>query len=705
MTQPHSTTPAPDRPGTDATPPETAEPGRTDRAGRVLGLLPVVPALLIVAWLVVSLPLLLAGWFRPLPAIGLFVPVAALMLWPVLRGRRSGIRGEVSWSAPGGVLAIGLVFLVVQVLMLAEQIIVRRDPASYVQFATWLQEHGSLPIPQDRAAFGGGDPVLRYGSPAFYEVGDDLVPQFMAGLPLLLALGGWIGGTYGMLVMAPLMGACAVMAFGGIVARLVGPRWASAGALLLALTLPMVWVSRSTYSELPTMILLFGGLALVCDLSRDAGRDADRDDRVKAFLGGLALGLIVLVRIDGLRDVMPAVVFAGLLIAWRRRTGVPLAAGLFLGAGAGLAEGFLLSRPYLDYLHRSLVPLLLICGALVAATVVMVIVLRWEVTASRLRRAGAALRRGRGPDAAAVFAVLVVAAFAVRPLVQTVRREPANSDDELNVAFIEFVQRLSGLPIDGTRQYSEMSLYWMIWYIGLPALLLATLGAALLARRLVRGRAPQWLLPYAMIAWTTVLVLSMPNITPDHPWASRRLIAVAIPGMLLFAIWGTAWTMARVRRTGYSPRTVRWTAVVAALLLLVPILTVSAGIIVARTDQGELAAVRRMCDRLGPDATVVVVDRSSADRLLQVIRGMCGVPAARTLSTASRDDVRRVIGRIHAAGRRPVILGSQARHVAPYATPVRAVAMLARQDERTLTEPPNGTWSLTLNVWIAEPSR
>jgi hypothetical protein len=287
--------------------------------------------------------------------------------------------------------------------------------------------------------------------------------------------------------------------------------------------------------------------------------------------------------------------------------------------------------------------------------------------------------------------------------VQTVRREPANADDELNVAFIEFVQRLSGLPVDGTRQYSELSLYWVIWYIGLPALVLATLAAAVLARRLARGRAPEWLLPYGMIAWTSVLVLYLPGITPDHPWASRRLIAVVIPGLLLFAVWGTSWTMRRVRRGGYGPRAVRWISVGAAALLVTPVVAVSAGIMVSRTDQGELAAVQGMCDRIGPGRPVVVVDRSNADRLLQVIRGMCGVPAARTVSSASRRDVRRVIDRIHGAGRRPVILGSQAGQVAPYGSPVRVVEMLARQDERTLTEPPNGTWSLTLNVWIAEP--
>src|SRR5690606_39193060 len=134
-------------------------------------------------------------------------------------------------------------------------------------------------------------------------------------------------------------------------------------------------------------------------------------------LGGLALGLIVLVRIDGVRDVLPAVVFAGLLVGGRRRTGPPLAMGLAAGAGAGLAEGFLLSRPYLEYLHRSLNPLLLVAGLLVAAPAVMTVALRREATGKRLRRLGAALRDGRAPSAAALVPVLVVAAFALRPLV------------------------------------------------------------------------------------------------------------------------------------------------------------------------------------------------------------------------------------------------------------------------------------------------
>ncbi|WP_246249544.1 hypothetical protein [Actinomadura litoris] len=682
-------------------------------AGRTLTRATVAPALLLVAWLAVSLPLLLAGVFRPGPAIALFVPVAGLALWLGLRSRPRGAGdggadtpdpgglGSVSWWTTGAVLAVAGAFLVLQVAMCSEQIIVRRDPASYVQFASWLTGHGSLPIPRMEWAFGGDDRALEYAGPAFYEDRGSIVPQFMAGLPIVLALGGWIGGTQGMLLMAPLLGACCVLAFAGLVARLVGPRWAPAGALLLALTLPMLWASRSTFSELPALVLLLGGLALLHDVRTEEVRSA----RAKAFLAGLALGLVVLVRIDGLRDVLPVAAFAGLLVARGRRTGHPLAAGLALGAGGGLVEGFTLSRPYLRYLHTSLDPLLALTVVVVAATGAMAVLLRWGRTGPRLRGLAAAVGRGRLPDAAALLTVLVMLAFAVRPLVQTVRRVPTNPDDKLNAYFIEQVQRINGMALDGTRQYSELSLYWVVWYIGVPALLLATFGAALLARRLMRGRSPEWLLPYAVIVWTTVQVLLRPGITPDHPWASRRLIGLAIPGLLLFTVFAMAWAARRVRRLGYGPRVVRPVAAGLVLLALVPIVITSGRFLVTRTDQHERAAVDGLCDRLGPGRSVVVVERATADRFLQVVRGMCGLPAARTTSSARPADVRRVIGRVYATGRRPVIMGAEPGQVARYGPATRALALATRQDGRTLDGPPGSTWGLTVEVWIAEPPR
>ncbi|MCD0451179.1 hypothetical protein LO762_18525 [Actinocorallia sp. API 0066] len=664
----------------------------------LLARLTVAPALLAVAWLVVGLPLLLAGSFTIGPALLLFPPVAALLLAVCWRGSvrvpASPVVSRFAWWPLTGVLLVTAVFLAVQWEFASEQIIVRRDPATYAQFTAWLNTHGSLPISPSLWAFGGPDPALRFDSPGFYADADGtIVPQFMAGLPLLLAFGGWIGGLPALLAMPPLLGAGAVLTFGGLTARLVGPLWAPVGAAAFALCWPVMFVSRSTYSEAAALVLLLGGLCLLHDV-----RDVP-DGRGRAFLGGLALGLVVLVRIDGLRDILPVVVFAGVLFARRRDAGVPLAAGLLLGAGGGLLEGYLLSGPYLSYLRGSLVPLLAVTGATVLGTVLMAVLWRWKPES--FRRGGDWMARGRLPDVAAVLTVLLMVAFAVRPYVQTVRRVPANAEDRFNSDYIAFLQKSVGLPVDGTRQYTELSLHWVSWYVGVPALILATFGAALLLRRILRRESPEWVLPYAVIALTTVATLLRPGITPDHPWASRRLVSIVIPGVILFAVWLLAWATRRVRRTGYGRAVTFLFALTGSVALAVPVALSSAGLVFKPVDQGEAAAVRALCRQFGEGATVLIVERVTADRFSPVIRNTCNIPTAR-VDGATPTDVQRVADRILSIGRRPVVLGAAASDVAPYGTPIQVVDLHTRQDGHALQSRPRSTWSLTIPAWMSQ---
>jgi len=111
--------------------------------------------------------------------------------------------------------------------------------------------------------------------------------------------------------------------------RLAGPRWAPAAAAALALSLPEQYTSRSTFSEPLAQVLLFGGLCLLADaLVVTRGRHGEAaargwlaQDKVLAALGGLALGLTIVVRLDGLSDILPAVPFVG--CCWRRGGGPP----------------------------------------------------------------------------------------------------------------------------------------------------------------------------------------------------------------------------------------------------------------------------------------------------------------------------------------------------------------------------------------------
>ncbi len=499
-----------------------------DAAGRLLGRLSVLPTLLVVSWLLAGFPLLFIGHFTPVFTLLLSVPVAVVLVplglrwipgsspdaWPARRpetarpeSARQPERGRTPWWTVGAVLAVAIAFGADQVIYHSQFIIVMRDPASYFQFAEWISRHGSLPIPQDRAAFGGMHSGLDFASFAYYQVGSTVVPQFMAGLPMVLAGAMWAGGANAALLAAPVLGAAALLTFGGLTARLVGPRWAPLAVLALALSMPEQFTSRSNYSEPLAQILFLGGLCLVIDsLSRDRAGGA----RVLAAIGGLALGLTILVRVDGASDILPVVPYCALLLLGRRRQALPLIGGVAVGAAYGIIDGLVFSRPYLET-NKSSLALLALAGALVLVVTLVALPLLWnrglpEVTGRWL------------PDTASVLAVLIVVAFAVRPYVQTVHAAMTNATEQVIASY----QRDNHLPADGARTYAEQSLHWVFWYAGVPAVILATVAAALLSRRCLRGQAPHWTLPLITFAWTIITFLYRPAITPDQPWASRR---------------------------------------------------------------------------------------------------------------------------------------------------------------------------------------
>ncbi|MFC3983999.1 hypothetical protein [Streptosporangium jomthongense] len=703
---------------------------RGPTAGRVLAVLSAVPALVLAGWLLAGFALLMLGWFRPVAALPLGLLVAALLCRYGLRRLPETVEATAGQTA--AVVAVAAGSAIFNTVFGSEQLIVRRDPATYAQYAVWLAEHGSLPIPYQEAAFGGADPALVFGSMGFYDFGGVVVPQFMPGPPMIQALGHWLGGLGGLLLVPPLLGAMAVLVVAGLVARFVGARWAPLAALVFAVSLPILYTSRTTFSEIPSLIMLFGGLVLLHD-ARARLRSGvmglgylppvpsgERPGLVRAAqaygavagadLAGLVFGLAVLVRIDGLRDILPVLAYAGLLIAMRRvggrqegRLGLPLLCGLAVGTGVGLAAAYFLSRPYLTYLGASVRPLLAICGAVLALTLVAAALA--PVLAPPLRRAV----RLRGlPEIAAGLVVLVVAIFVARPWLQTVTRIPVTADDALNAAFIQRTQADNGLAADPTRLYYEESLYWVIWYLGVPAVALATMAAALLTRRLVRRRGFGWLLPLAVIGWTTVATLILPSITPDHPWASRRLVPVVIPGLVLLAVWGLRWVRDKARRLGYGRPVQRGLVVAGVLLLIVPPVVTSAGVAFTPVERGERAAVEAMCAALPANASVLIVERVTGDRFTQVVRGTCGVPTAKVFHRQGADipipsDVNRLVGRVRAAGRVPVLLAVRADQLAPYGDPVQVMKLRARQDERSLVEPPNGTWSMAVDVWMTVP--
>jgi len=686
-----------------------------DVAGRLLGRLSVLPALLAMPWLLAGLPLLLLGQFTPALMLVVSIPLAAAALalglrwipgrWPGPRPDGRPDQARTPWWVVASVIAVAVAFGVDQLIYHSQFIIVMRDPASYFQFGNWIAHHGSLPIPEDRAAFGSASNLVTFGSFAYYQVGHAIVPQFMAGLPMVLASAFWVGGATAATMVSPVLGACGVLAFGGLTARLVGPRWAPLAAIVLALCLPEQFTSRSDYSEPLTQILVLGGLCLVIDsLSSDGVRA-----RVLAALGGLALGITLLVRIDGASDILPLIPYCGLLIIGRRPQALPLLGGLVVGAIYGGVDGLVLSRPYLASIKSSLVPLALITGVVIIATLIAIALLQDK---------GVPKIRGSWlPNAVGVLTVVVALGFAFRPYFQTVRQASSISFENNMAGY----QRANHLPVDPTRVYYELSMHWVFWYLGIPLVALATLGVVLLSRRCLWGQAPTWTLPLVLFAWVIVATLYRPSITPDQPWASRRLVPVVLPGFILLAVWASSWLGGRLRQMRIERVLYVGLACCCALLLAVPatittfglkarpggpvgIKVVAVGLAFKRTYQGEIQAVDGMCAAIPRNSSVVFLPGVTANWLPEVVRGMCGDPVAvaNNARPATVDAVMR--GIVH-AGRRPVILAGARARLSAYRGELKEIMKLRTDtDPSNLTKPPLSNWPLGLNVWMLEPT-
>ncbi|MDR3031831.1 MAG: hypothetical protein LBV78_01735, partial [Kitasatospora sp.] len=476
--------------------------------------LTLLPPLLIIAWLLPAIPLLLAGSFAVAPMLVISIPLALVLIivvlrrvpnrWPASAQARPGLGDRAPWWSVLATVVVAGGFAAWQILEKSQALVVASDQGTSLQFGYWIAKHGSASIPVSAAAFGGAHPGLSFASVGFAQHGGSLSPQFLAGLPSVLAGAVWAGGIHAALLVPPVLGALAVITFAGLAGRLCGPRWAPAAAVVLALALPEQYTSRAPFGEPLLQVLLFGGLCLFIDSlgapARASGqrarwwRTGPSQGTVLAALGGLSLGLTAAVQVGGLTDVLPAIVIIGILFASGKPQWLPFGIGLLVGVGYGLADGYLLARPYLDELASWMRTFGIIAAGVTVVTVVGVLVTRTGLVRRAARRVLAARPLRWLPDAAAALVVLAAIGFAIRPYVQTVRADSGSSV----IAYVSYLQRAAGLPLDPRRLSAEDTLYWVIWYIGLPAVLLAVFGLALLTRRLLR----------ALITWNDPLSLA-----------------------------------------------------------------------------------------------------------------------------------------------------------------------------------------------------
>jgi hypothetical protein len=683
--------------------------------GTVLALASTAPALLVGTWLLVAYPLALRGHATPLVALPPFLLVAVGVL--AATRRLPAVAGTPWWS----VLATGAVaagFTAFTAAHAAGHVVLRRDSAVYALLARWLADTGGLRIPAHVDLIGAPDAVVGTKAPGLYPAGEALTAQFMSGTALTLAPAGWGSAGWGAILLGPaLLGGCALLAFAGLAARLVGPRWAPVAALALGLTQPMLLTFRATYSEPLAQLLLLAALALLLDAVGTRSRPL-------GALAGLLVGLGLLVRIDAVRDLALLVPVLAWLAYRRNPAWLPAALGAALGVLYGVADAAGPAHAYVSDLS-SLVRKAAYGGVLLVAVAAV------AVPVARRRRPRPVPRWA--PPAAGALTGLVLLGLATRPLWLE-----GHGAGQATWRFIESMQREQGLPVDGRRSYAERTLEWVGWYVGLPVLVLAAVAAVLLAAAAVAGRgdgvrgpARRWVLGLGLPLLSAVSVLLDPAITPDHPWADRRLVPTVLPVVVLLAVWAVAaaarWAAGRASAgaagagtagagadaAGAGRRAVGPAVLAVGLaVLLVPAVLGSRALAFSRTEQGEPAAVERACAAFAPGEVALLVDARARQEWTAPLREACGVPAFAVPGDGSDDlatpaQVADAAARVRRAGGTPVLV-AQSGDPLPRLTgaPQRQVVDLDTEEhDRQLARPSDTLVPLSVELWRADPDQ
>ena len=364
-----------------------------------------------------------------------------------------------------------------------------------------------------------------------------IVPQFYSLLPVYLAIGYWLGGLDGALAVPLVLGVLSLLVFTILAVRIVGNAGAVVAVGLLAVSLPQVWAMRTPLSECGAQL---GYAGLLWGLV-----DAARGTRRMWIVAVLAAGVGCLIRVDFLKLVPPLVLALAAFVPITRRRSLLaflLALGLLVAWSVWHCHEF--SPPYLRHVRGMLRPLLFAVVASFGGAVIVLLA-----------------RRGRPPPSwtsrlRQVVWLLSVIAIVVGVMYALLVRPETSSD-----------------PVDHAE-----SLIRIGWYVSGAGLLLALVGtASLLHRALVRGELGCLLL---MATWLPVLAFYLydPRIYPDHPWATRRMVPVILPGLFLTMGAAAAWLVemsrasrvsrAVVKRFGRSGRALRLVPAALAVVAL-----------------------------------------------------------------------------------------------------------------------------------------
>lgn len=522
------------------------------------------------------------------------------------------------------VLSGVVIWILFNCLFSFQHIFMNRDPATYANGGIWLIKHDNIII--DRPILNRGISNISPRSAGISQIQGDKENYHFQGahlMPAFLGLGGRIGGISFMLHLAPIFGGTAILALYALGREIFKPKWALISTSILATSLPLIYFSRDTYTEPITATFILGSLAILMSAMKN-------NKHVLWFVAGLMSLAGAMARVDAYMIMAPLLLAIFLYIALLNTKDNKLIKSLILFLTGAFITGFigwldlskLSSGYFLDRTKDFKIMMLAISFSVLLGVLIFVLEQRKQYLTKIVRSNNKMLAK---IGAFLVLGVSVV--IATQPIWRVSYHGKVKAYMEAMLTGIG-IRPITNIvnDISVTRKFAEQAPNWVMWYIG-PVIAFASIaGLTLMAYKIIREKKYNLLPFFAVIFSTSIIYLYSPRITPDQIWASRRILPVIMPGLILLGVYAISrlWELPKKRLKGIDPK-IPSTALLT--LAVISPLAISSPFLLLRENAPSLSRIYDVCKSVPSNATILWVGEG-AKTAPQPTRSICNVEAS-----------------------------------------------------------------------------
>jgi hypothetical protein len=591
---------------------------------RIISNLPITLGIMIAVFGAVCVILLLLESFRAGLIFGLGIPASLLVFIIVNRVLVPDSRGSRTERRLVDVLAILFVVVwgVFNSAYTAQNIYLYRDPALYNTTARWLIEHDNIAIPSVNY-FGENDQILTTSNAGVNSVEERPGRLYTHGqrlLPTLSASLGKVTQEAAALKVNILIGSLALLSFYGFTRLFTRPRWSLLATMAFSVSLPMLYFSRDMYTEIISMLFFFTMLSLVYFAKKT-------NKYLFWIISGFMAGAMTMTRIDAYIGLAGIFVYLIAYILFQpekdiyqrlKRVGI-FFIGFFITASIAWLDLTQLGLSYFRF-HQTLIFQQIILLLIIALFGLMLFFAR----KTKIYKITVSFCTSRNLKAiGTVLIIFVVAILTARPYLIGEERYY----EVQNIGGTESVVRQDTITNDSVTYYSgEAVVMWPTWYLGAIMSIAALVGLIIAVRKSVNN--PDLYLLPILLSFLSVAILYFyhPSITPDHIWASRRILPVVLPSMAFFAVYAM--------HQYYSKKKIVNVAIyiAAGAVFIVGSLSTSWFFVQQRTEDNMLTQINELC-RVLPDNSAVLLLGHLGLVGTQTVYSYCQVPTVRYIGS------------------------------------------------------------------------